>query len=285
MTIQNVKIEFQSRLTNFYDTKEIQALFELVAENVGFSKIDIVLNGSQELSESQITFFSKTLMQLEKQEPVQYILGKTDFYELPIIVSSAVLIPRQETEILVDCIIKENKKEQVTIFDIGTGSGCIAISLAKYITQSKVYALDISPEALEIASKNAELNAVSISFLQGDMLTLESCKTIPECDIIVSNPPYIRNLEQAEMKPNVLNFEPHTALFVPDLNPLVFYEAIAKIAQQKLTLNGFLYCEINEAFGKETVALFEKYEFKNCKIIEDLHGKQRFVKCNKNVAF
>lgn len=277
MTIQDVKIEFQSRLHNFYDTKEIQSVFELLANDIGFSKVDLVLNPIKELLENQLVYFLSSIKRLETQEPIQYIRGKADFYGLEFFVSSAVLVPRQETELLVDTIIKHTTIQNPFILDLGTGSGCIPITLTKHIPNSQVFALDISLQALEIAKKNAIAQNVEVTFFQGDMQNENCCNSVPLCDVIVSNPPYVCNSEQIKMKQNVLNFEPHIALFVPDKNPLIFYKAIAKIALQKLKQNGILYCEINEALGNETKELFQNFGFSNVKIINDLHGKQRFI--------
>jgi release factor glutamine methyltransferase len=283
MTFENVKIEFQSRLNKFYDTKEIETFLDFLSEDIGISKIDIRIQKNIPLSDFQNTYFFNSLQRLEKEEPIQYIRGKADFFGYEFTVSPSVLIPRQETELLVDSIIKENKEQNLQIVDLGTGSGCIAICLAKLISNSKVIAIDISLDALEIAKKNALEMNVSVEFVQINICNESLYEQIPECNIIVSNPPYICTKEQVQMENNVLNFEPHLALFVPNSDPLLFYKAIAKIGLQKLQKNGKIYCEINEAYGNETLELFEKYGYTNCRIIKDLNDKNRFVVCEKGI--
>jgi len=283
MTFENVKIEFQSRLNKFYDTKEIETFLDFLSEDIGISKIDIRINKNIPLSDLQKTYFFNSLQRLEKEEPIQYVRGKADFFGYEFTVSPSVLIPRQETELLVDSIIKENKEQNLQIVDLGTGSGCIAICLAKLISNSKVIAIDISLDALEIAKKNALEMNVSVEFVQINICNESLYEQIPECNIIVSNPPYICTKEQVQMENNVLNFEPHLALFVPNSDPLLFYKAIAKIGLQKLQKNGKIYCEINEAYGNETLELFEKYGYTNCRIIKDLNDKNRFVVCEKGI--
>lgn len=283
MTFENVKIEFQSRLNKFYDTKEIETFLDFLSEDVGISKIDIRINKNTPLSELQKTYFLDTLQRLEKEEPIQYVRGKADFYGYEFTVSPSVLIPRQETELLVDTIIKENKEPNLHIVDLGTGSGCIAICLTKLIANSNVFAVDISLDAIEIAKQNALKMNTPVEFIQSDMCNETLYKNVPNCNIIVSNPPYICTKEQVEMRQNVLNFEPHLALFVPNSDPLLFYKAIAKIGLQKLQKNGKIYCEINEAYGNETLELFKNYGYANCKIIKDLNEKNRFVFCEKGI--
>lgn len=283
MTFENVKIEFQSRLNKFYDTKEIETFLDFLSEDIGISKIDVRINKNIPLSEFQKTYFFNSLQRLEKEEPIQYVRGKSDFYGYEFSVSPSVLIPRQETELLVDTIIKENKEPNLQIVDLGTGSGCIAICLAKHIANSNVFAVDISLDAIEIAKQNAlEMNA-SVEFIQRDMCNETLYENVPNCNIIVSNPPYICTKEEVQMENNVLNFEPHLALFVPNSDPLLFYKAIAKIGLQKLQKNGKIYCEINEAYGNETIELFKNYGYTNCRIIKDLNEKDRFVVCEIKV--
>lgn len=281
MTINDVKIGFQQKLATLYEPKEIQSIFELIAENLGFSATTLLLSRDEEISEQQKIYFDTCLLRLEKSEPVQYVRGKSDFYGLLFSVNPSVLIPRLETEELVDLIIKENLNCSGKIIDLGTGSGCIAISLAKNVRNAEVTAVDVSEKALDVAQKNAQQHQVDITFCQADMLNEESLSQFTEYDIIVSNPPYVCNSEKKDMRPNVLNYEPHLALFVDDNNPLVFYHAIAKFAIEKLVAGGKIYCEINESFGNETVALFKSYGFVNCEIRRDFFGKDRIVKAMK----
>lgn len=281
MTIHDVKIEFQQILAKNYEPKEIQSIFELIAEDLDFSRTDIVVFRDKELSDKQIAYFEDCLKRLETFEPVQYVRGKADFYDLQFSVDSSVLIPRQETEELVDLIIRENQNLDGKIVDLGTGSGCIAISLAKNLQKSSVFAVDISKNALSVAEKNAKQNDVTVTFCNGDMREESFMKQFSEIDIIVSNPPYVCDSEKSEMRSNVLNYEPHLALFVKDENPLEFYEAIAVFGSKNLKNGGKVYCEINETLGNETKQLFERYGFSQCKIVKDLFGKDRIVRAIK----
>lgn len=282
MTIRDVKIEFQQKLATLYGAKEIQSIFSLVAEDLGFTPTSLVIHNEDELTETQQIHFFDCLKRLVSGEPVQYVRGKADFYDMQFCVNSSVLIPRPETEELVDRIINEQGNCNGNIIDLGTGSGCIAISLAKHIRSAKVSAVDISSAAINVAKQNAEKNNVHINFLLDDMQDSQ-CVTNEEYDIIVSNPPYVCNYEKQEMRPNVLQFEPHLALFIDtDENPLQFYIAIAKFAQLHLTEKGAIYCEINETLGNETAQMFQSYGFSNTQIIKDLFGKDRFVKATRS---
>lgn len=281
MLLKDVKIEFQSRLSKIYDIKEIDSILNIALEDIGISKHSIHFENNYQLSSKQIIQIQSVLERLYANEPIQYIRGKADFYGLEFFVSLAVLIPRQETELLVDIIIKKHAQTTNTILDLGTGSGVIPITIKKNLPQSKMYAIDISTEALKIAQQNALHNSVSIKFMEANILDYSSLQSIPKCDIIVSNPPYICSNEKKLMMGNVLDFEPHIALFVPDSNPLLFYKAIAEIAKQKLQSNGMLYCEINESFGKEVKELYEENGFIDCSIIKDLQNKDRFISCRK----
>jgi len=215
---------------------------------------------------------------LLRHEPIQYILGETEFFGLRFIVKPDVLIPRNETEELVQHIIYENPSFNGNILDIGTGSGCIAISLAKNINDAHVFACDISPKAIETAKKNAEINTINLDFFQYDVLSGHPPDT--QYDIIVSNPPYITEHEKNIMKSNVLEYEPHTALFVPDSDPLIFYKAIADFADQSLSTYGVLWLEINEAFGAATCKLLSEHGF-NAIVINDINGRERMVRAQK----
>ena len=220
--------------------------------------------------------------ELKKEVPIQYLLGKTHFYGLDFEVNENVLIPRPETEELVEWIINENKaidkKKKVKILDIGTGSGCIAISLAKNLPNAEVYAIDVSKKALETAKRNAISNNVEIIFMLKNVLELEILKS--NYDIIVSNPPYVRNLEKEEIKKNVLDYEPHLALFVEDNDALIFYRKIASLAQKNLLENGQLYFEINQYLGKEMTDLLEEMNFKNIELRKDIYDNDRMIKGN-----
>ena len=235
------------------------------------------------LSESEMLTFHFAVKDLLKNKPIQYIIGETEFCDLKFKVNENVLIPRPETSELVYKIVERQKtkdKRQLSILDIGTGSGCIAISLAKNIHDSKVYALDISEKALDVAKENAFNNNVDVTFINDDILSLKN-KIETKFDIIVSNPPYVRELEKTEMRDNVLNWEPHNALFVSDNDPLIFYRNILEFAKNNLKQNGEIWFEINEYLGKEMTDLCKEYGFSDVEIFKDFRGKERIVKVNK----
>ena len=215
---------------------------------------------------------------MKEQEPIQYILGETQFADLRFIVDKSVLIPRPETEDLVRWVLEDWEKRRTppSILDIGTGSGCIAVTLAKFIPGSNLYAIDISEEALEVARHNAEMNEVTVKFLISDIAKTNSLGR--RFDIIVSNPPYVRALEKNEMRANVVDFEPDIALFVADDDPLVFYRHIVRFAKQNLASGGVIYLELNQYLAKETVALFEEENFSEIELRKDLFGNDRLLK-------
>jgi release factor glutamine methyltransferase len=249
----------------------------------GWKRVDVALNPTAELSGDEIEKWNAVLHELEQQKPIQYIFGHTHFYGLEFEVNSFTLIPRPETEELVEWIIHENKNRgQIKILDIGTGSGCIAISLAKNLPDAQVFAVDVSGEALAVAKKNAANNNVNVKFIQQDILV---AVTLPEqFDIIVSNPPYVRNLEKAEIKQNVLDYEPHLALFVEDTDALIFYRKIALLAKSNLPQNGKLYFEINQYLGPETSQMLEDFGFNNVMLRQDMYGNDRMVSAISDLA-
>jgi release factor glutamine methyltransferase len=281
MLLKSYKTIFLKELSSLYDEKEIESFFFLVLENIHHKKrIDLALNPDMEMTDEQELLWENVLVGLRKQKPIQYILGETEFYGLPFLVNNNVLIPRPETEELVDLISKKEGKAKseegkIIILDIGTGSGCIAISLAKNIPNAEVFAIDVSEKAIEIARKNAELNNVEVTFLLKDILETEDLEQ--QFDIIVSNPPYVQNLEKSEINPNVLEHEPHLALFVDDDDALLFYRKITQLAKKSLSPNGQLYFEINQYLGKSTVELIESFGFKNIKLIKDIYGNDRMI--------
>ena len=283
MKIKEYKINFIKSLLPFYDEMEAESFFYILLENKRqLRRIDLALNADKEFSEDEISIWNTILEKLKTQIPIQYILGTTHFYGLEFIVDENVLIPRPETEELVDWIVKLNsktsKKKNLRILDIGTGSGCIAISLAKNIPNSEVFAIDVSEKALAVAEKNSKLNTVSVTFLHKNIL--ETTSLDQKFDIIVSNPPYVRNLEKAEIKPNVLDNEPHLALFVADDDALIFYKKIAELAAANLNPNGQLFFEINQYLGKETLDLLESLGLKNRELRKDIYGNDRMIACN-----
>ncbi|TDP02535.1 peptide chain release factor N(5)-glutamine methyltransferase [Flavobacterium sp. 245] len=283
MKIKQYRTQFIKELSPFYDAYEAESFFYLILEDKHrLRQIDLALNHELNFSEKDFVVWDSFLNQLKKEVPIQYLLGKTSFYGLDFEVNENVLIPRPETEELVEWIINENKKidksKEIKILDIGTGSGCIAISLAKNLPNAKVYAIDVSKKALDTAKRNAINNKVDVTFMLKNILELEILKS--DYDIIVSNPPYVRNLEKAEIKKNVLDFEPHLALFVDDNDALVFYRKIAELAEKNLLENGKLYFEINQYLGKEMTDLLEKMNFKNIELRKDIYDNDRMIKGN-----
>ena len=280
MLLKNYKSTFLTELSTLYDEQEIESFFHLVLEDFHqIKRIDLALNPKMELDATQLQRWENVLADLKMQKPIQYILGKTEFFGLPFLVNENVLIPRPETEELVGMIIENTKykseKSKIKILDIGTGSGCIAIALAKNIPNAVVYAIDVCEKALAVAKKNAEINKVAIHFLLKDILKTTDLEQ--QFDIIVSNPPYVRNLEKQEIHPNVLEYEPHLALFVKDDDALLFYRKITQLAVKNLTAYGQLYFEINQYLGKETIELVERYLFSNVKLFKDIYGNDRML--------
>lgn len=263
-----------------YPPGESESIAFIVLEFIGFPRKPVFQKADIEIGSEYDNFISKTIKEIQSSKPIQYILGETEFYGLKFKLDENVLIPRSETEELVMNIVSGNTFTSPVISDLGTGSGCIAISLAKNIPNAQVYACDISKNALAVARKNAELNLAQVHFFELDMLNPDFEK-IPECNIIVSNPPYVLESEKKYMHKNVLEFEPFTALFVSDQDALIFYKAIAKIAAKKLSANGILVVEINENFASEIVEIFSLEGLAESQIIRDIHEKNRFVKAVK----
>jgi release factor glutamine methyltransferase len=282
MILKQYKISFTKTLESIYDKEEIESFFFIISEFLHQKKrIDLALDPSFSINENELEKWNSIIAELKQEKPIQYILGETEFYGLRFLVNENTLIPRQETEELVDLILSESSKtKNYKILDIGTGSGCIAISLAKNLPNAKVYALDVSEKALDIAKQNAEINKVEINFINKSILEVEDLEQITtKFDIIVSNPPYVRNLEKIEIKKNVLEYEPHLALFVEDNDALLFYRKIAQLAKINLVENGKLYFEINQYLGKETVELLENLDFKNIQLLKDIYGNVRMISC------
>ena len=277
MTIRNYRSQFIQTLTSLYDAEEAESFFYLVLENRHqMKRVDLALNPELEFSESQIHEFNEIRKKLERHIPIQYILGTTSFYGLDFAVNEHVLIPRPETEELVAWILSANKSSApLKILDIGTGSGCIAIALAKNFPNAQVFAIDVSENALIIAKTNAINNAVSVNFLQKDILKTDSLAE--QFDIIVSNPPYVRQLEKAEIKENVLEHEPHLALFVEDNDALIFYRKITDLALKTLNPNGQLYFEINQYLGAQMIHLLAQKDFSGVELRKDIYGNDRMI--------
>ena len=282
--VRDIRKYYCEQLCSVYDSDEATAMILILLEHYfKITRVKMALEPDMRLSESEMLTFHFAVKDLLKNKPIQYIIGETEFCDLKFKVNENVLIPRPETSELVMNIVNRQKtkdKRQLSILDIGTGSGCIAISLAKNIPGSKVYALDISEKALEVAKTNAFNNNVDITFIHDDILSLNN-KIETKFDIIVSNPPYVRELEKAEMRDNVLNWEPHNALFVSDNDPLIFYRNILEFAKTHLNENGEIWFEINEYLGKEMTVLCKEHGFSDVEIFKDFRGRERVVKVNK----
>ncbi|SHH34141.1 peptide chain release factor N(5)-glutamine methyltransferase [Flavobacterium defluvii] len=287
MKIKQYRTQFIKELSPLYDAYEAESFFYLILEDKHkLRQIDLALNHELFFSESDFAVWDLLLAQLKKEVPIQYLLGKTSFYGLDFEVNENVLIPRPETEELVEWIINENaatdRIKKLRILDIGTGSGCIAISLAKNLPNAEVYAIDVSKKAIETAKRNANKNKVDVTFMFQDILETKELKC--QFDIIVSNPPYVRNLEKEEIRKNVLDYEPHLALFVDDNDALVFYRKIASLAQNNLLDNGKLYFEINQYLGKEMIDLLGKMDFINIDLRKDIYDNDRMISCKVSKA-
>ncbi len=268
-------------LTPLHGEREAAALARLVIRAVtGRSQAELLRDGGMPFPGELLPKVNNILRQLKERKPVQYILGETEFYGCRIRVTPSVLIPRPETEELVDHVVRElkGKKEKISILDIGTGSGCIAVALAKHLPQTEVYACDVSEEILQVAKKNAAANGVKVHFFREDIL---HPVTAPEMMFryIVSNPPYIPEEERKEMQPEVVRYEPPGALFVPEEDPLLFYRAILKFAETHLEKAGLLMAEVHEKYAGEVAQLFRKACMSAVEVKKDINGKERFVVC------
>nr|WP_314866176.1 peptide chain release factor N(5)-glutamine methyltransferase [uncultured Flavobacterium sp.] len=284
MTVKQYRDQFIQELTPLYDAGEAESFFYLILEaKQQLKRIDIALQPELVLSASELETWNSILEQLKREIPIQYLLGTTHFYGLEFEVNSSVLIPRPETEELVDWIVQKskikNQKSKIKILDIGTGSGCIAISLAKNLPNAEVFALDVSEKALATAQKNAELNQVQVQFICQSILETEDLGQ--QFDVIVSNPPYVRHLEKQEIKKNILQNEPHLALFVADDDALIFYRKIAQLALKNLSQTGQLYFEINQYLGQEMLDLLQEMDFKNTELRQDIYGNDRMTKSTR----
>lgn len=268
---------FKKKLGALYPDREIENLFYWVCEDQFELQKFQVKMGDKRLTESELLSVRAIVKRLEQKEPIQYVLGTTEFYNCKIKVDENTLIPRPETEELVDWVLDNVSKDQ-TVLDIGTGSGCIPIALKKAVSTLTVSGLDISANAITMARESAKLNDVNVDFVQMDILNpnLEELKMY---DVIISNPPYVLESDKKEMNENVLSYEPHLALFVADHEPLLFYIAIAKIGLTQLNPNGLLFFEIHENFGKETIEMLENLGYQNVVLREDMQGKDRMIRC------
>ncbi len=279
--LSDLKVVWFNKLQEIYPPAEAKQFINLLILNkLGLSRTDQALQIDYRISESEMVWFHQAVKQLLQEKPLQYILGHTTFYDLPLEVNEAVLIPRPETEELIELILKENKQTAPRIIDLGTGSGCIALALKKNLPQAKVKGIDISQEALQVAQNNAKALSLEVDFNLCNLLDADSCIR-GEYDIMVSNPPYVTDSDKKSMQKNVLNYEPGLALFVTNADPLQFYRPIAHLALKHLRQHGKLYVEINEKFGTDCADLFHQKGLKDVQIHQDIHGKQRFVSASK----
>lgn len=284
MKIKDLRKDFVDSLSELYGIEEARSFFYLLSEHkLGLQRVDVALELERIIKKEDLSYFQEAKRKLLTEEPVQYIIGNTEFYGLLFNVNQHVLIPRPETEELIDWIVKDwqsiNDARKLTILDIGTGSGCIAISLARALSNADVYAIDVSEKAIEVAKFNAKHHEVDIRFIHSDILEMNS---LPQkFDIIVSNPPYVRELEKEEIQANVLENEPSIALFVSDENPLIFYKQITTLAKEGLKETGTLYFEINQYLGVETKNMIQEYEYESIDLRKDINGNDRMIRaCN-----
>ena len=272
-TIQYIKNE----LAGIYPESEIQGLIRIIIEWItGWDYTQQNINKETQLKETERQKIVSVINRLKKNEPIQYILEETEFLGLNIKVTPDVLIPRSETEELVLWILKKNKNLNSKILDIGTGSGCIALALKEKLQKAKIWGVDISDAALEIAKENSLLNHLDVEYIKADILRWQKFNW-GTYDIIVSNPPYVRESEKMQMHENVILYEPAVALFVSDVDPLIFYRNIAAFAMEKLNDNGLIFFEINESFGSEMFELLHDFGYKNIELNQDINGKKRMI--------
>ncbi len=279
--IKDIVKFFKEELQDLYDEREVKSFVNLVMQEfTGLDYTQLLMSDDKTVSESVMLKIKFAINDLKVYKPVQYILGKTIFYDLGFIVNPSVLIPRPETEELVHWIISDYKNNLnfIDIIDIGTGSGCIPVALKSNLELSKVFAIDISKDALKVAELNALKNQMDIQFRLLDIFETEKWSQLPMFDIVVSNPPYVCESEKEQMQANVLEYEPHLALFVDNDNPLIYYNIIADFAREKLKPSGCLYFEINESLAYETIELLEAKGFFKSEIRKDMQGKNRFIK-------
>lgn len=281
MTLKDLEHYFCTAIAPVYGAEEAAQLFYITADYVaGLSRVQVLINKDMEISDGQYHDYENILAELKLGRPVQHILSQSWFYGLKFKVNGSVLIPRPETEELVSWIIssvRESKVPAADLLDIGTGSGCIAVALKKELAHLSVSAMDISEQALAVATENAAFHQTAINFIHADILSWQS---EARYDLMVSNPPYIKEDERAAMDSHVLDHEPHTALFVTDANPLIFYNRIADLALTHLRPNGKLFFEINEYLGNETVDMLSGKGFTSIELRKDMQGKNRMICCS-----
>lgn len=283
MTATELRKELNSKLSHSYSSEEIQWMHRhLLSHCFGMDFSQTLFPPSSELDTDACILYKSIAEELSNGTPLQYAIGYTEFLDCKIQLAPGVLIPRPETEEIISHIIQDIGDQNLSVLDIGTGSGCIPIAIAAHCPMAKLTAFDISDSALNIASKNAIENKQEISFREIDILNWEKYSFDQSYDIIISNPPYVTEKERALMQPNVLDHEPELALFVPDDNPLLFYKKIADFADHNLKQGGYLYFEINEQFGEATKQMLQQKGFSGIEINKDMQGKDRWTKCVKH---
>jgi release factor glutamine methyltransferase len=279
MTVEQIYKEYIERLTEIYDEREAVNIAEWTLENItGVKKIDRVLNKQKQVSSITTAELHKALDQLLKHRPVQYVLSEAWFYKMKFFVNEHVLIPRPETEELVEWIVEglKIKNEELDIIDIGTGSGCIAIALKRELTHANVLGIDVSADALKVAKQNAANQNLNIDLSEIDFLETNTWQKLPKFDIIASNPPYIPENEKKNLEENVVAYEPHLALFVSDNDPCIFYKRIAEFSLEHLKANGKIYVEVHEKGADKAAEIFSQYHFTST-IKKDIYGKERMI--------
>jgi release factor glutamine methyltransferase len=281
-TVKDIRKLFISGLKGIYQESEITAITNLILKTqLGIDRLHVLIDPEKIVAPENLERITRICTELKTGKPVQYVLGETIFYDCIIKVDSHTLIPRPETEELVDLVIKENRAFKGRITDLGTGSGCIAIALKRELPEATVTGIDISEGAIAKANENAVLNNVSVSFIKGDILKSDMHQVL-NGDIIISNPPYVLESEKQFMKPNILDFEPYNALFVPDDDPLLYYRAIVNLSEKTLKPGGRIYFEINETKGEEMKKLLDLHRYTEVRIVKDINGKDRIITGRKN---
>ena len=281
MTVKYFHNKFIAELLGIYSGEEAGAMASILLQDVlGLSRADVVMKGDENIDAGKLRFLNDVLTRLKNEEPLQYILGRTEFYGLDILLNPDVLIPRSETEELIAWVLNTVNTETPKILDFGTGSGCIPLALKKNLPKSKITGVDKSQKALKLAKKNGRSLNLDVEFLAFDILR-DAPSKMGTVDVVVSNPPYVRFSEREKMNSNVLKYEPHMALFVKDEDPLIFYRKIADIGKQILKESGLLFFEINEEFGNEILSLLRDKGYENTELRKDLNGKDRMVKALK----
>ena len=271
-TVSNIIPYFRKELAAVFEDREVVNWAYLSTEHLlGYNRSDCIIHANKTIANKKSNKFKQIIADLKTKKPLQYILGSTEFYGLKLKVNKQTLIPRPETQELVDWILKEDFNHAV---DIGTGSGCIAIAVAKY-SKANIYGIDISENALKVAGENAISNNVKVEFTQQDIL---QTKALTKVDLIVSNPPYILNSEKEKMQANILEYEPHLALFVSDKNPLIFYKKITNLAAESLSSGGKLFFEINEQFANELITILTESGFVDIELKKDINDRDRMLK-------